>query len=183
MSLMPDVKHRAQEDVDQTMEFPNEDSNQNRSFCHEDSIQNKSSTSARKRRESEVIEVRAQIKTAVNVLKNLSDRPRTEVNEEPSQPHVSYTADTEDRIPSPAEIELLALPSAAEDTPITVPANVTSPPAHPVSPVLGGPSNSRTIQGERSPVSAALLHLVVAVSDSEDCDKHHLTEPPASLWQ
>ncbi|CAG4968568.1 unnamed protein product [Parnassius apollo] len=61
--------------------------------------------------------------------------------QEPSQPQVSNTAD---RILSPAEIELLELPSAAEDTPITVPANVTSPPAHPVSPVP--PSNSRTIQ-------------------------------------
>ncbi|XP_041979719.1 uncharacterized protein LOC121733514 [Aricia agestis] len=43
-----------------------------------------------------------------------------------------------------------------EDTSIiTVPADVTSPPpAHPVSPVPG-PSNSRTIQGERSPVSSS----------------------------
>ncbi|CAG4965629.1 unnamed protein product [Parnassius apollo] len=73
--------------------------------------------------------------------------------QEPSQPQVSNTADTAGRMSSPAEIELLALPSAAEDTPIAVPANVTSPPAHPVSPVPG-PSNSRTIQGERSPVSA-----------------------------
>ncbi|CAK1589268.1 unnamed protein product [Parnassius mnemosyne] len=65
----------------ETMEFPNEDSNQDRSFSNEGSIQNRSSTSAKKRRESEVTEVRAQIKTAVNVLKNLSDRPRTEVDE------------------------------------------------------------------------------------------------------
>ncbi|CAK1599174.1 unnamed protein product [Parnassius mnemosyne] len=60
---------------------PNEDSNQDRSFSNEDSIQNRSSTSAKKRQESEVTEVRAQIKTAVNVLKNLSGRPRTEVDE------------------------------------------------------------------------------------------------------
>ncbi|CAG4953291.1 unnamed protein product [Parnassius apollo] len=73
--------------------------------------------------------------------------------QEPSQPQVSNTADTAGRMSLPAEIELLALPSAAEDTPIAVPANVTSPPAHPVSPVPG-PSNSRTIQGERSSVSA-----------------------------
>ncbi|CAG5000672.1 unnamed protein product [Parnassius apollo] len=73
--------------------------------------------------------------------------------QEPSQPQVSNTADTAGRMSSPAEIELLELQSAAEDTPITVPANVTSPPAHPVSPVPG-PSNSRTIQGERSLVSA-----------------------------
>ncbi|CAG5019206.1 unnamed protein product [Parnassius apollo] len=73
--------------------------------------------------------------------------------QEPSQPQVSNTADTAGRMSSTAEIELLALPSAAEDTPIAVPANVTSPPAHPVSPVPG-PSNSSTIQGERSPVSA-----------------------------
>ncbi|CAG5032287.1 unnamed protein product [Parnassius apollo] len=65
----------------ETMEFPNEDSNQDRSFSNEGSIQNRSSTSAKKRRESEVTEVRAQVKTAVNVLKNLSDRPRTEVDE------------------------------------------------------------------------------------------------------
>ncbi|CAH2085991.1 unnamed protein product [Euphydryas editha] len=63
------------------MEFPKEDSNQNRIFSNENSIQNRSSTSAKKRRESEVTEVRAQIKTAVNILKNLSDRPRTEVDE------------------------------------------------------------------------------------------------------
>ncbi|CAG5055751.1 unnamed protein product [Parnassius apollo] len=73
---------------------------------------------------------------------------------------------------------------------IAVPANVTSPPAHPVSPVPG-PSNSRTIQGgnyykinfvkKGRRYLPALLHLVIAVSDSEDCDKHHLTEPPASL--
>lgn len=60
---------------------------------------------------------------------------------------MSYTADTADRIPSPEEIELLSLPSAPQDTPIiTVPADVTSSPAVPVSPVPG-PSNSRTIQG------------------------------------
>ncbi|CAG4984823.1 unnamed protein product [Parnassius apollo] len=75
----------------------------------------------------------------------------------PSQPQVSNTADTAERIPSPAEIELLALPPDEEDAPITVPAN----------------------KGRR--YLLALLHLVIAVSDCEDCDKHHLTEPPASL--
>ncbi|CAG5005003.1 unnamed protein product [Parnassius apollo] len=101
---------------------------------------------------------------------------------EPSQPQVSYTADTAERIPSPPEIEILALTSAAEDTPITMPADVTSPPAHPVS-LVPGPSNSRNIQGEGRRYLLALLHLIVAVSNSGDCDEHHLTEPSASLWQ
>ncbi|KAF9412979.1 hypothetical protein HW555_002115 [Spodoptera exigua] len=65
----------------ESMEFPIENNNQDRSFSTESNIQNISTSSAKKRRESEVTDVRAQIKTAVNVLKNLSERPRTEVDE------------------------------------------------------------------------------------------------------
>ncbi|CAH2012137.1 unnamed protein product [Acanthoscelides obtectus] len=60
----------------ESMKFPDEDSTQNNL-----SAGDTSTPSVKKRRESEISEVRAQMKTAVNVLKNISDRPRVEVDE------------------------------------------------------------------------------------------------------
>ncbi|XP_035439234.2 myb/SANT-like DNA-binding domain-containing protein 4 [Spodoptera frugiperda] len=70
------------------------------------------------------------------------------------QPQVRHAADTADTVPSLVdETEFTIIELGPESTPTSVPVpDITAPPDRPDSPVPG-PSNCRTVQRERSPVS------------------------------